>query len=167
MNDAADDDRGECGAVATVVMLLLLILLLVMIEMLMVSMRVLLMPMPMLTPRLIVLLLMLMMLVLILILIVLMLMMMLTLLLFGIGWRLGHSGCLWVSPAAVADNGIAWMEIRALVVAMVALYEADRARMAWCIIINCGVQCTYILCCAPSAGYTRVACCALGDSKSS
>ena len=158
MNDAADDGRGECGDVAAVVMLLLLILLLVMLEMLMVSMRVLLMPMPMLTPRLIVLLLMFMML---------MLMLILILLVVGIGWRLGHSGCLWVSPAAVADNGIAWMEIRALVVAMVALYEADRARMAWFIIINCGVQCTYILCCAPSAGYTRVACCALGDSKSS
>ena len=150
-------------------MLLLLILLLAMLEMLMVSMLLLLMPMmptPMLTPRLIVLMLMLMMFVLILLLIVLILMLILILLLVGTGWRLGHSGCLWVSPATVADNGIAWVEIRALVVVVAAVYEADRARMAWCIIINCGVQCTYIFCCAHSAGYAWVACCALGDSKS-
>ena len=29
----------------------------------------------------------------------------------GIGRRMGHSWCRWVSTATVADNGVAWMEI--------------------------------------------------------
>ena len=28
----------------------------------------------------------------------------------GIGRRMGHSWCRWVSAATVADNGVAWME---------------------------------------------------------